>query len=448
MFIGIISWYRWAFFYSGGIDCHCLGFVGRLFHVGPTMGKLLPVFTLVLLALATAPWLYRKTICRLWPAFRKVFLVWLLFVFHLSTATGSVEIRGTYDACKYNPASKTHEADKQTSVHAAFIAEISDSRWSICVSNANNGTVSRLWFDGTNTFTLNHEAVGMTGDKDELRATISPSKYYLPVNVDHLDISFPWLVYGLSPRTITPNHLGLVEIPLPWLSPLFHPNAFGYKWMISSSSDGRFLSECKIVRDHALDLSDDEELLRPELSYPMNVAQRDRLIKLLDLNKFIPDGFVVGDYKCLAWLSTNGLSLPVEATVSYYWADVSLLTNSWFEGHLKADKIVVSTEQLTLPEPSDTVNVVDFRYRKFDGIRLYRQAYYQLKAGDTWKSANDPALLEEVQKYLKHGPKYNDMSLGRRKRFIIWSLFIAVWLTPCAIMLYRRKPKMNNTQNP
>ena len=372
---------------------------------------------------------------------RGLFLVVLLpLAWQLSHATGSIEIWGEYNASNYNPASKAHERYSGTEVHATFVAKVSESSWIMSATNTGDGAFSQLWFDGTNTFTLNQMPLN-GGSSTSLVATISPSKYYFPGNKDYLHISFLWLTYGLSPHIISSNHLGLVDIPLPWSVPRYQPNAYGYKWIISPSSDGTFMADCKVVRERALDLPDKEEMLRPELVYPGTVSERNRYRTLLDLRKTIPDGFVAADYKCEEWQRTNGWLLPVATAAKYYWADGGSYKNPYFEGRLKATKIIACTDEVSLPRPVDTTKVVDFRYRKFNGTRLYRGALYTLKAGDSWKSANDPVLLAEAEHYLKHGPRYEAFLSDHGKRIIIWLVFAVSLLIPCTAVLYGKHRK-------
>jgi hypothetical protein len=362
-----------------------------------------------------------------------------LLATRLDSAAESIEVIGEYDAANYNPASQAHERYQGTEVHATFVAEISEHGWLISVSNIDNGNVSQLWFDGTNTFTLNKMELGISSDK-QLVATVSPSKYYIPGNEDFIDISFPWLVYGLSPEIISSSP----NIPLPWLVPRYHPDAFGYKWIFSPSSDGRFVARCEVVRDQTLDLTNkEEEMLRPDLIYPDTVMQRDSYIIGINSWKDIPSGFVAADYKCEKWQQTNGWSIPIVATARYYWPDFKLYTNAWFEGHLNANKIIAYDYPVNLPKPTSAIKVMDFRYREFNGTRLYRGARYTLKAGDSWKSSNDPALLAEAKNYLKHGPRYDALSIRPMQRIIIWLVFWALLLIPCAVVLYSKYKQKN-----
>jgi hypothetical protein len=432
-FVGIISLYRWAFFYNGGTECNCLGFLSKVLHVSKGTGKDLPVIALAVIALTTVPWCISE-IKRLGRGILGS-LAWILLLAACQAghADGFIEIRGEYQAATYNPSTPAHEKHRDDDVHATFAAQLSDNRWSLIVTNVSDGRSSKLWFDGTNIFTLNDvELGGEDAGKHQLVATMSPSKYYFPGNEDYLHISFLWLAYGLSPRIVETNDLGLVDIPLPWRIPHYRPEAYGWKWLFTPSDDGRFISSCTVVRDKALDLPDAQEFLRPGLVYPTSVAEMNRYKKILGLRKRIPNGFRVAAYECKQWEQTNGWSVPVAAEAKYYFADAKLYTNSWFEGSLQASEITVSDGDISLPQPVADTAVVDYRYRKFDGTHLYRGALYKLNAGDSWKSANDPALLAEADSYLKHGPRYDDL-LDHWKRSVTW-LALAAWVALTCIV--------------
>ena len=57
-FIGMMSWYRWAFYYTGGSSCSCLGLFGTLFHLTQTQEKIIPIASLIWLFATTTPWLF------------------------------------------------------------------------------------------------------------------------------------------------------------------------------------------------------------------------------------------------------------------------------------------------------------------------------------------------------------------------------------------------------
>jgi hypothetical protein len=398
------------------------------------MENTLPILALVLLLSTTTPWFYRKG-SRYVRKIAQGVLMLLLFAPQLGHSAGAIEVIGEYDATNYNPGSKAHEVYRGTQVNATFKVELSQHCWLISVSNIVNGDSAQIWFDGTSTFTLDKRQLDVSSGKQFI-ASISPTQYYVPGGRDAVDISFPWLVYGLSPTIISSNASG---IPLPWLSPRSHADAFGYKWIFSPSSDGRFIAECKVVRDHALDLTNIEEnMLRPDVIYPGNVMERNSYISDIYTGKYIPGGFVAAEYRCEKWQQTNGWSLPMAATVAYYWPDAAHLTNTWLEGHLKVNRIAVSDREIVLPEPFATTQVADFRYREFNGTRLYRGAIYTLKAGESWKSANDPLLLAEAKYHLTHGPRYDALSPAAGKKIIIWVVFGILLAIPCAIILYSK----------
>lgn len=437
IFVGLVLWYRWAFFFSGGVHCNCLGYIGRLFHVGKTAEKILPVSALIMLIFTAAPYFFRIVKGH----FRytvKVFIILSLFMPRMGLAVQSLQVDGEYNAANYNPSSTSPQLYEGTQIHATFEAKISDQGWFISVSNIYSGETSQLWFDGTNTFTLNKMQLGINS-ATQIVATVSPRTYYIPGNQDYINISIPWLVYGLSPRFISTNDQGLVEIPLPWLIPRYHPDAFGYKWLFTPSNDGRFISEAKIIRDQSLDVSTNQEMLRPDLIYPDNVAWRNKYYIDIDTRSDIPTGFMAADYKSEQWYHTNGWSVPMDAKVEFFWPDFKLYTNAWLKGSLTVHQIKLFDHPVEFPQPIDTTKVIDFRYRQFDGVHLYRSAIYTLEGGEPWKSGNDPVLLAQANNYLKHAPRYDDLSLGFGKRIIVWLVFVVLLLIPPAVMLYIRK---------
>jgi thiol-disulfide isomerase/thioredoxin len=47
--------------------------------------------------------------------------------------------------------------------------------------------------------------------------------------------------------------------------------------------------------------------------------------------------------------------------------------------------------------------VADYRYKRANEARIFKYAEYTLKPGDSWRSADDPALLAKAEEWLKHG---------------------------------------------
>src|SRR6266478_5410445 len=58
-FVAIIAWYRWAFYYTGGSSCDCLGLLAKLLHLTKAQETSVPIATLIILTVTTTPWLVR-----------------------------------------------------------------------------------------------------------------------------------------------------------------------------------------------------------------------------------------------------------------------------------------------------------------------------------------------------------------------------------------------------
>ena len=306
----------------------------------------------------------------------------LLFTCQQIFAEQIIEIYGEYNASAYNP--RTHQPyidDRH--VHVAFVAIISGNTWKICATNLDNKTTGQLWYNGENTYTLNTVSYGEPRS-NAVVATVSPSPFYLAGAADYLDISVPWLTYGLSPNTIILSKKGVLDIPLPWLTPRYRPEAYGYKWIITPTSDGWFLDKCVVVRDVSLDLDEKEEFLRPELVYPDTLENLNRYKLILGLRKAIPDGFIEARYECTEWYRTNNISIPLRSEFKYFMNPH--YSFPCFEGSLAATKVIVRNERENiLPEVSKPTQVIDFRYRKANSTRIFRGALYALNPGESWR---------------------------------------------------------------
>src|SRR5262249_890069 len=138
--------------------------------------------------------------------------------------------------------------------------------------------------------------------------TIEPSRRFTHRSSERYGVYSVWLTYGLSPQWAKADERGFVEIPL--LSARRHPGAYGYNWEIDPSPDGRFASACRVVRERALDLSNEEELRRPELDPPESAGQAKEFKELLRSRKAYPSGFVARRYRCFDWWRTNGVVVP------------------------------------------------------------------------------------------------------------------------------------------
>jgi hypothetical protein len=66
-FVSLMVWYRIVFYYLlGGVNCNCLGYLGRLLHLSKAQETMIPIIILVVLTLTTLPGLQNivRHMCR------------------------------------------------------------------------------------------------------------------------------------------------------------------------------------------------------------------------------------------------------------------------------------------------------------------------------------------------------------------------------------------------
>lgn len=233
-----------------------------------------------------------------------------------------LKITGTIDGVDYNPTTGTVYTNQGT--HATFATWRWGDKWSLSVT----GQTARFdwWekrcFDGTNTYVIAPAFFRDQDGKWKLRAsqnvTISPSARAIPHVPDILGISLGCLTYGVSKASLKPDGNGLISVPKPWISVHDSASAWGYKWLTQSSKDSRFLSQLKVVRDRALDLSDTEEIMRFELDYPETDEAYDNFYRELVERRATPSGFMAAQYKCREWCRTNNELIPKVSTLEHF----------------------------------------------------------------------------------------------------------------------------------
>ena len=76
-FVAVIVWYRWAFYFTGGAYCGCLGLFGLLMHLTKSQEAIIPKITLCLLFLTTLPWIYHRAQASFRTLFRYAYIIWL-----------------------------------------------------------------------------------------------------------------------------------------------------------------------------------------------------------------------------------------------------------------------------------------------------------------------------------------------------------------------------------
>lgn len=447
-FVGVIAWYRWAFYFTGGAHCGCLGLLGKLLHISKLEETVLPIVMLCLLTLTTLPWLCGGFLKLARGRVRSVpLLAALLLACRSAHGQLAVQVSGEIDSAHYNPYS--HKIFTNTDIQAEFTADLSGENWDIAITNKNdNRWWARMFFDGTNIYTFEPRNGnlyrGQLPNSNEVFATITPSPVYSSVDEDDLGISLAWAAYGFSPIAAVTNKHGVVELPLNWLYSRVSPYAHGYKWQLGDWVSGRFIDSFEVVYDHTLDLDQKSELLRWNMDYPGTLPEyNDRVKNLSARMREVPNGFVEARYRCTEWLHTNSITIPAAAELEWYWYyPPSIAEKFEYRATLKVTGIGFAGMPELLAPPNEVTYVHDYRFKRANEHRIFKYGDYQLQAGDAWKAGDDPALLAKADDWLKHGRKYDDFgfAFGVPARTVVTWLFLVITLIPVvAVLWYRTK---------
>ncbi len=454
-FVGVMIWYRWAFYYAGGIRCSCTGLLGRLFHFTPAQERTFPVLTLMLLIVSASPFILRicKRMCRLYTL--------VLFAVSMTMTLGQLDakagdtiaIRGLLDWQDYDFV--TAKPSTRYYKHYVFTTMISGKSWSICVTNMSRPRWwAQLVYDGSSTFIIQPATKygSLATNEDQVPETnlnevlVEGSARFLPES-DEMQLSIGWFTYGFSKWLLGTNTNGFVELPLPSGNVRENPRSFGYKWLVNFSDGGLYASNCQVVRDHALDKREADELFRSELNYPDTLADYNDYQTLLRFKRDTPDGFVKLKYKCTKWADTSLGEVPSESKLEVYWWDErrGIGRYPFHVVTLKATNVDIRPPVTSLlPEVEVLTKVEDYRYKRVNSSRIFKYAEYNLEPGDLWKSGDDPILVARAAEYLEHGRKYTHWANNGR----MWTswLLLAVLLAPAVIVLVRRKQKQRNQE--
>jgi hypothetical protein len=464
IFVGVMVWYRWSLSYTGGGKiCHCLGILGQTLRLSQTQEKVIPIVALVLLSLTILPWLLSRLVeivRSLWGnsiAARNVAFILLVFLCHRSYGQQTIEVTGQYDSYHYYDLRTSAPYTNETR-HVAFACTFSGNAWSIYATNIDTNPEGAglrtpwegLIYDGTNTYTMmpyHVEVMGRSwtaetemGKSCSIRTTISSGPLFIRDYDEFLDFYTIWLAYGLCPTNLPTDFIkdGAVEIPLPWFNSRNSPMSHGFEWKITPSADRRFVLGCQVLRNTNLDLSDSQEMLRPDFNAPLSLGLLNRDTELLQLRRQIyHQDSVQAIYKCKEWYETNQVLLPMVSEEAF--ADSIVDTNQpTTQAQVRVAKVTVrkGLEQL-LPRVTQHIFVRDYRDRKVDkqkgGISPYIE--YLLAPGDSW---DNPEILLKAESHRVYFPTDFGSSDARRKSYFAWLLLILI-LAPLVFFL---KPKL------
>jgi hypothetical protein len=447
-FVAIILCYRWAFFFVGGTKCNCLGLLGALLHSGKVMERRLPIIALVLLCCATTPWLYRKGKGLLKSA-GQIFVIFLLLAApQFSRADPTIRIDGILDASRYNAVLGTPFSN--TTVQVGFTVAISNDKWQICVTNLKNDEWwGEIFCDSTNIYTLNPEGdlwlSAHPTSTNHVFSTISTAPLYIAPVDDTLGLATLYVTYALSPRHIVPGGAGGMQLPLPWNLGRSSPKGNGFRWIVTTNSD--FIESFQIIRDKSLDLSDRDEMLRPDIDFPHEVGERNSYLVSLNYRRSIPNGYLQAEFASTSTYDTNHTRIPKSSEMKYYFYSSGKHPYIYpiYKSYLKATNLALLNDfQFELPPPDIQTYVHDYRYKKLANNRLFDYADYKLQAGEKWKAADDPSLMQQREYYLEHGPRL--FSFVTRKMILVWLLFASI-MAPIPIILILKQKKQKQKTN-
>jgi hypothetical protein len=375
--------------------------------------------------------------------FQSLFFFLLIAVSQFAHAESATKIDGILNASRYNPVLGTPLSN--TTVQVSFTATISNGKWSICVTNLDNKAWwGEIFCDGTNIYTLNPEGdlwLDEPPGTDHLFSTVSPAPLYVAPVDDTLGLATIYVTYALSPKLLAPGKNGVIEMPLPWNLGRSSPKGNGFKWEITSDSD--FIGSFRIIRDNSLDLSDQDEMLRQEIDFPHKIEDRNSYLASLNYRKTIPNGYTQAEFAVTSTYDTNHTQIPKSSELKYYMYSSSVkhpFVHPIYKSSLKATNLAFLDDYQSEVPPTDVeADVHDYRYKKLVNGQVFNYADYKLHPGETWKAADDAALLQQREHYLKHGARIS--SFVMRKPVLIFLIIALVAVPLLAVLILKHKSK-------
>jgi hypothetical protein len=394
-FVASLLWYRWAFYFSGGRDCGCVGALGYIFGISKRTADLLPILALVFMVCSILPWgwgILKKSATHFLVRRRSAVTgAFVLGNICMADAGTSVVIYGKLDSADYNP--RTGGVYSNTISHADFKVRIANDLWNLSVTNSEfpawrcevafdgSATIVRVPFGGN--FSQKSAPV-----QDHHKARIRPGDGLLPIEGDPMGVSLLWVAYGLSRSAISNRSQasGAVDYPLPWE---VRSMSFGYAWECAFESNRLFLTSSRVVRDKRFDLDDKQEFLRPALRYPESQATKNEYLEGFSARRGIPTGFIAANYSCSAWVNHidgSGFSTDFPSTCEME----VFMSPPYTQPRKKMRLAVTKIENLEQGEPlipaiANKISVDDFRARRIEGGKILACANYEINLGDKWR---------------------------------------------------------------
>lgn len=461
VFIVVVSWYRWALAFTGASSgCHCLGLLGKALHLTKVQEHYAPIIVLVLLTLSVLPWAGGVLRGLLPSRSRLTPIIPLVVAFacsvQLCSADDTVRIAGYYDTSRYNY--ETGAAFPDLTSHVAFACTFSGPEWSIfCTNTATEGrTLKTPWeglvYDGNSIYTFKPEDLqdyspdyrGMRGTNYSVRATISPSPFFVRDFDEFLDFESIWFVYGLRADNLPTNKDGVVEIPLPWYNARTSPMAYGFEWQVAPATDGAFISGCRVVSRAELQQNTREELARPTVVPPEGLGQYNRFDYLRRLRtSAFPEGFVSAVYHCTGWYKTNTFILPMAGEEERY-GNYPCTNFPAYKASIRATTVTLEPGlRDLLPRFAQRVIVADYRYHQREGSHVLPYLEYSVSAGEPWRSSRDPGLLAQLKSDMNLAlPLY---ARGAGRTAFVWAILAVILAAPIILVRIAKVKHKTNT---
>jgi hypothetical protein len=440
LFIFILLVYRLGLYLQGSITCNCLGLLGRLLRISAYQEQVTMYITLGILCACAAP----STISFVRSLLKNdkskkitVFIAFYIFCSSFGAVANNIEylVTGKLNSTRLRPRLQTPFTN--TTLNADFSVKLQAGSWELAVTNSDNPIWKTLLsYDGTNTTVLNlatgHPWLDRPPASTEQIATVSPGPAYLPTHDDFLSLALVWLAFGFSPDSHLTNSNQSINLPLPWkiVRNINACSSHGYRWDIDGRS-GRFASDIKMIRDHALDETDEKELLRFDTDYPMSQSEYNERLESLADRKRITNGYVAGKFLIRDWYNANTVQIPKQAMLIYYLE--SSPNRPYYRGTLQAEQIKITRNPTVIKSPTIEVKTVvkDYRYKEKKAKKIFRYAEYSLMPGEKWKTANDDGLLAEREKFFNSGPRYD--SYRSSKQVFVWLVIVMLLMTMYAV---------------
>ena len=372
-------------------------------------------------------------------------ILWVLFwCWHvLASEQGQVGllVKGEYTVKLFNPSTgKLHEDSIDTNVFWVWRCE---EKYKLCVTNTQLGYVQYAWaiYDRTKHIWVQCRP---NDKKYPVRAEIYPKPFVNTSWWVPFSLEYPWLMYCLSPKVLMQNQRG-TECGR-YYGNRISPARCGWRLEGTTLPGGVFFELLRRVRDVSLDLDYLGELRREELDCPETIDEWNLFHDGLSYRRTIPNGFVSMEYRCGKWLHTNGVAVPVEGLFRVWFypraPHVTYKSHSQ-EVEIRATSVeLISGEEaflgsgLVVPSKGFETYVRDYRYRRFENDRKFNCAHYTLKPGEPIRSANDPDLLAQAERYLKRGRKYYEPPVSGRHK-VLWAVAVVLAIPPVLYLLYQ-----------